>query len=563
MAEAKKIGKTDDYVYDISLDGSVIDALTLMVASNTDGMNMKMPDTFRYTEEHPYIGKGLNRDVKEGEKYIGVVADIMEFDDLFMRKKMGLGLDEFALATINLSRKNYMDYLEDGTTKKVGNTIKFKKMPTYIEKFIDASADLLLFNKGKEFLDSYYDYIEKIYNFQIPLREIASKGKIKKTLKQYIEDCKTITKAGTKKPRQAWYELLLLEKNPYVEIGDTIYYINTGKKKGDSDIKRITQYYQNTSDGKKDITKELNSAFNKYKSICKKLLSDIKNVSESDKANFLFYNEEKKRYEPHYTKLEVLTENGTERSYIYSKLCKDIFGNEKIYSEDIMKMNCVLLDKKIVESEEDTFCDENIEYNVTKYIEQFNKRIKPLLICFSKSIRDKILITNPDERKYFTDEESKLTNGEPNKPTDQDTYEELMTMDRREVAFWTRIGEVPPFVKECGMNWEEIQKKYYEQLEKENNEKFKELDRKYEEALNSLTVEDVDEFYSDAKIPTCLDKIVMIKEDSNELKFYFRELPNMTPSSGGYIFDEISYNRVNKDNSDEIEEAVIDSNNNG
>ena len=563
MAEAKKIGKTDDYVYDISLDGSVIDALTLMVASNTDGMNMKMPDTFRYTEEHPYIGKGLNRDVKEGEKYIGVVADIMEFDDLFMRKKMGLGLDEFALATINLSRKNYMDYLEDGTTKKVGNTIKSKKMPTYIEKFIDASADLLLFNKGKEFLDSYYDYIEKIYNFQIPLREIASKGKIKKTLKQYIEDCKTITKAGTKKPRQAWYELLLLEKNPYVEIGDTIYYINTGKKKGDSDIKRITQYYQNTSDGKKDITKELNSAFNKYKSICKKLLSDIKNVSESDKANFLFYNEEKKRYEPHYTKLEVLTENGTERSYIYSKLCKDIFGNEKIYSEDIMKMNCVLLDKKIVESEEDTFCDENIEYNVTKYIEQFNKRIKPLLICFSKSIRDKILITNPDERKYFTDEESKLTNGEPNKPTDQDTYEELMTMDRREVAFWTRIGEVPPFVKECGMNWEEIQKKYYEQLEKENNEKFKELDRKYEEALNSLTVEDVDEFYSDAKIPTCLDKIVMIKEDSNELKFYFRELPNMTPSSGGYIFDEISYNRVNKDNSDEIEEAVIDSNNNG
>ena len=563
MAEAKKIGKTDDYVYDISLDGSVIDALTLMVASNTDGMNMKMPDTFRYTEEHPYIGKGLNRDVKEGEKYIGVVADIMEFDDLFMRKKMGLGLDEFALATINLSRKNYMDYLEDGTTKKVGNTIKSKKMPTYIEKFIDASADLLLFNKGKEFLDSYYDYIEKIYNFQIPLREIASKGKIKKTLKQYIEDCKTITKAGTKKPRQAWYELLLLEKNPYVEIGDTIYYINTGKKKGDSDIKRITQYYQNTSDGKKDITKELNSAFNKYKSICKKLLSDIKNVSESDKANFLFYNEEKKKYEPHYTKLEVLTENGTERSYIYSKLCKDIFGNEKIYSEDIMKMNCVLLDKKIVESEEDTFCDENIEYNVTKYIEQFNKRIKPLLICFSKSIRDKILITNPDERKYFTDEESKLTSGEPNKPTDQDTYEELMTMDRREVAFWTRIGEVPPFVKECGMNWEDIQKKYYEQLEKENNEKFKELDRKYEEALNSLTVEDVDEFYSDAKIPTCLDKIVMIKEDSNELKFYFRELPNMTPSSGGYIFDEISYNRVNKDNSDEIEEAVIDSNNNG
>ena len=49
-------------------------------------------------------------------------------------------------------------------------------IPIYIEKFIAQAADLLLHNKGKEFLELYYDYIEKIYNMQIPLKDIASVG---------------------------------------------------------------------------------------------------------------------------------------------------------------------------------------------------------------------------------------------------------------------------------------------------------------------------------------------------------------------------------------------------
>lgn len=563
MAKSINIGKTNDYVYDISLDGSVIDALSLNVLSNTDGFNFKMPDTFRYTEEHPYIGKGLNRDVKKDEKYIGVMADIMEFDDLFMRKKMGLGLDEFALATCNLSRKNYLDYLEDGTIKKVGNTIKSKKMPGYIEKFIDKAADLLLFGRGKDFLESYYDYIEKIYNFKIPLKDIASKGKIKKTLKQYEDDCKTVTKAGTKKSRQAWYELLLREENPYVEIGDTVYYINIGTKKGDADVKRVTKYILCDSEGtKKDITKDLTREYNRYKKIAKEYINKISNgeeISEIDKKKFLSFNKEKNIYLMKYPKLESFTQEGkvdNQSSYINSPLCREIFGNGNISSKDEIIMNCIMLDKKIVESEDDLLCDENTEYNVVKYIEQFNNRIKPLLVCFSKSIRDEILIKTPNERKYFTDEESKLSSGEPNKPTDQDTYEALMSMDRREIAFWIKINEEPPFVKECGMDWEQIKKDYFELVEKENNEKFKELDEKYNIALNNLTKEEVEDFLDEAIIPQALDKIVFLKEDSNDLRFYFKELPNMNPSSGGYIFDDISMELINSKNETEFENAI-------
>ena len=46
-------------------------------------------------------------------------------------------------------------------------------------------------------------------------------------------------------------------------------------------------------------------------------------------------------------------------------------------------------------------------YNVEKYIDQFNKRITPLLVCFHPDIRNKILITDPKDRMFFTEEEAK------------------------------------------------------------------------------------------------------------------------------------------------------------
>ena len=47
-------------------------------------------------------------------------------------------------------------------------------MPIYIEKFLNEAIRLLLNGKGAEFLEYYYDYVEKIYNLQIPLQDIAT-----------------------------------------------------------------------------------------------------------------------------------------------------------------------------------------------------------------------------------------------------------------------------------------------------------------------------------------------------------------------------------------------------
>ena len=103
-------GEYIDYVYDISADGTIINALGCNTISNTDGFNFKLPKKYRYTKENPYIGKGLSRETVDGKEYAGFEADVAEFNDLYMRNfhyngreqnYMGLGIDEIVSSTIN------------------------------------------------------------------------------------------------------------------------------------------------------------------------------------------------------------------------------------------------------------------------------------------------------------------------------------------------------------------------------------------------------------------------------------------------------------------------------
>ena len=402
----------NDYVYDISLDGTVVNALGLNVLSNTDGFNFQMPDNsfFRYTEDNPYIGKGLSRETVEGKEYIGVYGDVAEFNDLFMRGKMGLGIDEFATATINFSRKNYADMFPDGKIKLVGNTIKSKKMPVYIENFINNGINLLLNNKGYDFIESYYNYIDKIYNYQIPLKDIATKGKVKMSISEYKKKMSIKNeKTGRMPSRQAWMELAI-QHNLNIELGQTIYYVNTGKVKSTGDVKKLP-------------TGEL-------------------------------------------------------------------------------ILNCRYIEPDIIENDKDSFG----EYNVAKYIDMFNKRIKPLLVCFNTDIRDKILINDPKDRNYYTENQCILTNGYPYKDGDQDTYDQLLTMEDKEIRFWTSINEIPIFAEELGYDWDNIVAEYNKRQEilKENG--IKDEVQKYKEIISSIKQSDVDLMANEGELPSEISK---------------------------------------------------------
>jgi DNA polymerase elongation subunit (family B) len=201
---------------------------------DTDGVNFETPQD---REEYKYIGKGLNGLVKEGKEYVGPEADVAEYNDLFLRGEMGLDIDGVWPSTINVARKNYALLTDKGKVKLTGNSIKSKKLQTYVAEFLDKGLRMLLDGKGGEFLDFYYEYVDKLYNRQIPLAKIANKARVKQSIDDYKVHITKTTKAGNMMSRQAHMELLIKEgKNP--GLGDTIFYVNNGEKKSHGDVQK-------------------------------------------------------------------------------------------------------------------------------------------------------------------------------------------------------------------------------------------------------------------------------------------------------------------------------------
>lgn len=492
------------------------------IVGDTDGFDFQMPETFRYTKENPYIGKGLNRYSKKGKEYTGAEADLTEFNDIYLTKcyngsKDNLSaneIDEYVLSSINLSRKNYLCLMQrDGSIKKVGNTMKSRKMSGYLQKFINKACDLLIQGDGAGFLKEYYIMIDNIYNYRIPVRDIASKGNIKKSLEEYKEGCKELTKSGAKKSRQAWYELAI-ENNLDVHPGDTVYYVNVGSKKGDNDVKKIVhKFVKNPVNPSEEVelTGRIKSTL--IKAECAKEGIEYKTLKTSE---------------------------------INKRVKKYIVREE----EEIIN-NCRLVDNEVLESDKDLLCsDLDIEYNVTKYITQFNNRIKPTLVCFDREIRDRILIANPADTPSWTEEQTKLVHGQPMKEGDEDTYEALMTPERKEIEFWLSINERPPFVEECGIDWDKLVEEYHETVKREEDELFQSENEKYLKALKEITTEEVEDFLDEGDIPKRVLEIVTLSP--KDMCFYFKLIPDMKPTTGGYVFDDIQV----PEEVDEVEENL-------
>ena len=205
---------------------------------DTDGMNFSLPEGG--VDDRVYIGKGKNWLVKEGKEYRGYDADVAEFNDIFMKGEMGLDCDGTWDSCINLARKNYATMEHNGKIKLTGNSIKSKKMPKYIEKFLDKGVEQLLKGEGKEFIEWYYEYLQKIFDQRIPLAEIASKAKVKLSIDDYIKRSKQTTKAGNLNSRMAHMELLIRDRIQG-NLGDMILYVNNGTKATHGDVQKVNK----------------------------------------------------------------------------------------------------------------------------------------------------------------------------------------------------------------------------------------------------------------------------------------------------------------------------------
>jgi DNA polymerase elongation subunit (family B) len=335
---------------------------------DTDGVNFETPLDINDTI---YVGKGLNEMVTLGKEYKGIEADTAEFNDIFMRNEMGLDIDYVAPSCINVSRKNYIIKMMKKGKEKIkltGNTIKSKKLQTYIVEFLDEGLKYLLNGDGHSFVELYYDYVNKIYNKEIPLAKIANKSRVKQSVNDYKKYIQKTTKAGSLMSRQAHMELIIQNDHP-AGLGDTIYYVNNGVKKSSGDVTKITK--------------------------------------------------------PTKRQQEEFTEK-----------------NGYPMPNNFVEVNCYMIPEKEITDNPNLTGD----YNVARYLNNFNKRMEPLLCVFKPEIRDDILIEKPEDRQYFTKGQCELVNGFPLKEEGQDKFDEVMTLSDSEVLFWNRVGRDPFFM---------------------------------------------------------------------------------------------------------------------
>ena len=227
-----------------------------------------------------------------------------------------------------------------------------------------------------------------------------------------------------------------------------------------------------------------------------------------DPENEKKYKASQNTEKPVYPEIEWMKENG----FHYQKEYELVFA-------------CELLDQNIIDSEDDVFCEDGKEYNVSKYIDMFNKRITPLLVCFSRDIRNKILITDPNDRQYFTKEESVLVSGEPDAAGDQDDIEDVLRMEDREVKFWIEHPEwIPPYTKECGMDWEAIKAEYLSREEEERKLGIDKIREQYEEIVENMSQAEVVAFMN-GNPPKAL--MAIVEPDPKSSHLVSRQFPGV------------------------------------
>jgi DNA polymerase elongation subunit (family B) len=442
------------------------------LVGDTDGFNFAFPDNI---DDIKYVAKGSHWKTKDdaGKELIGLDAVLAEFNENYMEGRMGLDIDDVCNATINFARKNYANDI-DGKIKLVGNSVKSKKMSVFIEEFLSKAIRMLLDGDGYSFINYYYQYVDKIYNYQIPLVKMATKAKVKSTMAEYRKKATMKNKAGNPMPKQAHMELALREGMD-VTLGDVLYYINTGNSKTQGDLKTI-------------------------------------NRSKLSKKQLEKY---------------IAEHGGPPMSEITVQLnCKLI--NPEIVDRDFELIKEVeMLTKALAQLEEDPESQESIqnrideinsllftdEYNVVKYLESFNKKVKPLLVCFQPEIRDRVLLNivkhkdkttkiiteKLQNRLVFTKGECELISGIPFKQADQDSYEELMTMEDKEIKFWDKVNKVPNYMSV--EEWESIRKDYHERMAIAKAEGIENEKNTLENIFKKLEVGDLNKVITKGVLP--------------------------------------------------------------
>jgi len=399
--------------------------------AHTDGVFFSINDV---DLEYKYTGRGINWLVTKGKEYVGIAAHVAEYNDSFMKGIMGLDIDEIVESVINFSKGNYI-YLKEVKDKKtgevknkievIGGAIIKKTQSEYITEFVDKEVIKLMQNKPLEFINAYWDYIKKIEEQKINVKLIASKAKIKKTKAEYLQHIKGTNKNGAPLNRQVHMELLI-NNDLDIELGDVVYYVNSGKSKDDKDSLSPATTFATCELGELDLKQINNVIKTRNPEYIKTFLLGIHN------RGLLTVNQ-KVLDGDIYAILDDINKWKNIKTKIRN-LKKGVFV-------DFIKVEYVI-NCSIIDSFSDS---QTVNYNTDLYINKFNSAVHPLFVCFKPEIREKLMINSYEDRPFILEQDLTLINSIPfeNQAKNQATYEEVMVVTPEEMEYWNLVETDP------------------------------------------------------------------------------------------------------------------------
>ncbi len=386
------------------------------ITEDTDGCNFSVPEYTNVDLDFNTLAIPIKIDdlryEYEGITYKGVDAMVEKFNnEIIAGQYMKLDNDGMWISAANFSRKNYanLEYstLEDKNKKKIFNIPKeyLSKEDEYLKEYAEKNSYLA----------------EDTKNLKIKKSKPKVTGNTikSKTMSEYIEDFvnQGIKLILTNKPKE-FIEF-------YYEYLTKIYCKQIPIKKiaSKSRLKQTVEEYQNRGT-------DINGKAKAKQAHMELVIANNINTSGMD---FIYY-----------------VNNGTAKSH----------GDVSINKKTGMYNSYV-----ITESELKNNPDMLGEYNVARYVNNFNKRVTALLTVFPEKIRDTLIKEKPMDREYYSDSEIQLAN------FDRDSIEDFFYLEEKEVKFWNRTGLRPDDIfKDFKCDYEiksnEYYQKYFEIKEK-------------------------------------------------------------------------------------------------
>lgn len=486
------------YMHSIGLKPAVCD---------TDGLNLVLPKTFEYDLDGNKLPEPVTADYFEftnskGKTYKGTDCFVAKFNEIMGHKFIKVDDDGYWDNSLNLARKNYVSYEKEidkenkiikHKLKMVGNSIKSSSLPKYVEDFLDEGIKLIIKNEPKNFIDLYHKTFSRVFYNEIPAIDIASKARVKMKMKTYIN---TIHIPNIIKNLFYSKDFATFEKkiNKYNKIGKNQtekFLLGQPNSKYDSKIKFLLkkQYIQN-SEEIPHIIKDVLLEYNNYNSFDEWYNESIKKMGileSEEKFNeflnidiipfFLIHGTKKGIPKAKQAHMELLLESNNPEPDLGETLYYINVGTKKTDANNKFDKNGNMVCQLVNPESEGKI----IPYNTELYANFFNGKLKPLMVCFKQVVGENLLIKyettetidnsgkkpktikekgfNPNNRKWFTEDEMELTNwtyetypyGKENIDSLFDggvNNVPLFQMEDREMVFWDMINIDPSIIFE-------------------------------------------------------------------------------------------------------------------